>query len=1464
MSAFLNNMREQWAANATYHPATKGFTQNPAYVTFQKWLDEKPTGGAIPFPQIPRKIAIHLQSSLEHHTNKMKTIAAIDWTPELGEGAEFRIHALFPHLRRSSVELQGDIRGLTPTLVNTWQNQVAYHISYRWAYFNGPGSKPATTIQEKLRLQSAISNLLSYIRSHNPETDATWQRWYTAHVGQPVPKESYKKGFTLMVHLQRVNSNYRFSLAIDIDEHTTETELLEFKDSIDAILHDKSSQFGVDPRYQSIEQFRAWVENAPFLTINERLSTTFIAASSTQRARINVTVNTTDGPETILEIRVTNDDITPLVIKEWEDDVSTAVHRFLKARETEYQPPRKNKHLRDNEDSETEDENCSLVIDESRMRTSTPNDERMPPISLETPTTDLPIDQTPSAQQSGPTNSEALTIKDLLDKPLIPFKVRVQFDELKLIRDEEIIVNGVVMTPIRGLTQNKSVHRSAVNINGVMYKRDERNYIVNKHITVNGDRLERPSGLVQEKDALVINNELYLRPLGMQRIRTLEIPDYFPKRQHTINYKPFHPIPEELTPILPKGEQTGDKRPQPFTPAPMDLSLPKRPRLETTSGAADQHQAPRTSAAAIKDGEIRPPRRPLTPPTECPQNEVQTPSHIAHFYTKKQLAARLEKQVTFQDEENFESPPRSKDQRPPSPVPTKQAKEEAKALHRIIFKRPLPASKKLSVDKVITESSTPDQPTVNQEIREPIKIRFKRRGMTTRGHPIFSADESEPSQKRSSPTDQSEINVENSSDQTAFFKAMEERTEKSAFVKAPARPNRYPKDCIHNYDHIDDAETREFFRAEDERRYEENTTSKMQNDSDTESERNFNMNAAVADRLDENNQFDLQEAKKEHLADWSVKGDNAHTLLCIRRKNAESRLIRLNGYEHELRKSAKRQVDATLAHLDEEKKTNEAKKIRIELDNYITKEIQNHFQDDTEMEIKIKSCIGRLLRRNSSEPEEAKILALALITNRHTIKEYQTRREEDERVRLISYRLALASQTATKKEEVELSSYIDDALIPAHKGDRPMEIYLKEMISNAIHRSNLTAPQIRKFTNDLVSRTTSDSGPTITKDKDELRQDSDMEISDTDDSPPITEANKEASRLNGNLLTMAINETGVDYTGLAQTINDNVPTDSQENDYTTTLRENAHHFLTVDAINKKAAENRERRLRIFRIVLDRAAKAIAANTDKNEASIKDQIEAKLDLAITTFYGQNQEMQIRYRTHIARMVQQNIIAPEDLITYIDERIIKRSPYEWKDNTSIYHRPKTTLYLSDDEIKRGDKYKLTELLDRYQAMLLLIAQDENERARRKEQEAIGIEAERVKLESQLNKILETIHEGHLRLELQLKEKLSLKFAGKITSKIDIIDYAEELSRRAKEGLPLFKSTANKRNRKSSTKGTTTMRQDNTSEDAGQTDVKTDFKVEPEPRSDPTPITNCDNAPNGNERDVNKVRVRLETLV
>ena len=112
---------------------------------------------------------------------------------------------------------------------------------------------------------------------------------------------------------------------------------------------------------------------------------------------------------------------------------------------------------------------------------------------------------------------------------------------------------------------------------------------------------------------------------------------------------------------------------------------------------------------------------------------------------------------------------------------------------------------------------------------------------------------------------------------------------------------------------------------------------------------------------------------------------------------------------------------------------------------------------------------------------------------------------------------------------------------------------------------------------------------------------------------------------------------------------------------------------------------------------------------------------------------------------------------------------------------------------------------------------------------------------KLEAYMNLTLETIHEGHLRLELQLKEKLNLKFSRRITTKEDLTNYANEIARRAKEGLPLFKITAPNRTHKRSTRGTAT--EDHISKDAGQTDIKADSRQEMDgPRSEPTTITNA----------------------
>ena len=62
------------------------------------------------------------------------------------------------------------------------------------------------------------------------------------------------------------------------------------------------------------------------------------------------------------------------------------------------------------------------------------------------------------------------------------------------------------------------------------------------------------------------------------------------------------------------------------------------------------------------------------------------------------------------------------------------------------------------------------------------------------------------------------------------------------------------------------------------------------------------------------------------------------------------------------------------------------------------------------------------------------------------------------------------------------------------------------------------------------------------------QQSSDMEISNADDSPSDKEANKESIGQSETPLKKAIKETRVDNTSPAKTTNENVLTDSQEQD----------------------------------------------------------------------------------------------------------------------------------------------------------------------------------------------------------------------------------------------------------------------------------------------------------------------------
>ena len=253
------------------------------------------------------------------------------------------------------------------------------------------------------------------------------------------------------------------------------------------------------------------------------------------------------------------------------------------------------------------------------------------------------------------------------------------------------------------------------------------------------------------------------------------------------------------------------------------------------------------------------------------------------------------------------------------------------------------------------------------------------------------------------------IDTEESQQQTAFFKAKEEQKEKAAIFKAQAQPIPYPGDCIHDYAHITDPEMREIFVAEEDEFYKVRPAREPrrhpddERDSATESERRFCMRTKIKNILDTNNKYDIQQAQVEHMAEKAIKGVKAHTILCIRRSMAERRILQLQGYHHELRKSAKRQVNATASELDSETKKAQARKIRTDLGNYISDKIYKYFQDNTSEEIRLKDNIGRILCKIEPQPEEAKTLTTEHIQKQQIVKDYKTKQEEGERLPLITY-----------------------------------------------------------------------------------------------------------------------------------------------------------------------------------------------------------------------------------------------------------------------------------------------------------------------------------------------------------------------------------------------------------------------------------------------------------------------------
>ena len=329
--------------------------------------------------------------------------------------------------------------------------------------------------------------------------------------------------------------------------------------------------------------------------------------------------------------------------------------------------------------------------------------------------------------------SQKATIGDLLRNPDKEFQVQIEEGgELWFsIESKNILVNGTIMTPMESQPKDKRLLRSTISIDGTTYQKHKHKDL--QDVIINGHILQRPTEAPESQNTLWVNDEVFLMPEGLGPIKTVEIPEHQPKKQHVIttmdqsqkerlllqrdrmfrqHTKGKHP--SELVEVLLEEKPTYKRSQEKEKDEDGTCPGPKRTR---TSLEADQ--PPSESATNL-------PHQPLL----CRDRLVPTTTDIPHLYTKE-----IEKSKPTNEEED-KTPPKAESQ-PPVQTSIKENRQAAKEEH--IFKKPQLQPKRLFqgpqvVPKHLVENSTKtDAPKSPQ----PITIKLLKTGLNDKGKPVF-------------------------------------------------------------------------------------------------------------------------------------------------------------------------------------------------------------------------------------------------------------------------------------------------------------------------------------------------------------------------------------------------------------------------------------------------------------------------------------------------------------------------------------------------------------------------------------------------------------------------------------------------------------------------------------------------------------------------------------------------------
>ena len=249
--------------------------------------------------------------------------------------------------------------------------------------------------------------------------------------------------------MRRTNSLCQLTESLWIHPRIKPAEILAFRDNINLILHSDPEDMPptMHPRMRAIENFRDWACKTFNLPEGQKIATHFVAANTKKRCQIAIWVQSSKMSRLLDTIKVTNKEITSLVVADWQEQTANAIHRYWKRAKQNYLPPVEDPdHDDDNpsDDNEGWFPNIKTITDQSdassndqSTESSEYEEDDLPEVNTDMLPTSQYTDSTPDDSQVEPNPMESMDSDNNLTESEVNQSIASTDSTKKSVQDEE-------------------------------------------------------------------------------------------------------------------------------------------------------------------------------------------------------------------------------------------------------------------------------------------------------------------------------------------------------------------------------------------------------------------------------------------------------------------------------------------------------------------------------------------------------------------------------------------------------------------------------------------------------------------------------------------------------------------------------------------------------------------------------------------------------------------------------------------------------------------------------------------------------------------------------------------------------------------------------------------------------------------------------------------------------------------